>query len=673
MGPGGHAGGRPEARIAAAGIVTRYGRAIATIGRGASVRSRSSRSPVRPSILNRFRRLGLQKRIMLYVTAGLAVMFGVLAFLGLGAIQQATQLVYQERLTTAYTTAGILERDFARIASDVQETGQELVGTQPGPPSPGSAASIMNHLDQVNPYPFFSVNGIWLLDSHGDLLDEAGSPRAADLPGGTQAGRALVGAVHGAYAVLRAAGPVPGAVAFADVAVRLGAADDPASPIAVVHTVSTNSQADFVPAWYGRPGPTPSSAAPADTVGAGYHLEVVDPGGIAVLGIGSDEQPGQPSRHFAAIRSLMAQGAAAARLHEPGPNDHFEPHVMAVVPLPYSPFYVVLEQPVDIALALPNQLRDQLLLTTGFGFVAALVFAWITTRHVVKPTEQLTAAAERMAGGDLASPIDVSAQDEVGRLAESFEAMRERLKAATEAAERTNRELEHRVAERTARLGQLLRQTISAQEEERRRLARELHDETAQTLAALSIALDRTRDGLAGAPPETLARIGEAREIAARLLAETRRLIMGLRPAVLDDMGLLPAIRWYSESTLGDLGVGVTIDAEQPPPRLPGHIEVALFRIVQEAITNVAKHADARHVTIRVGFDDATVTVSVADDGRGFDVDRALGQSEFGTESVGLLGMQERVRLLNGQMEIHSTEGGGTTVLVHAPVIDEAA
>ncbi len=176
------------------------------------------------------------------------------------------------------------------------------------------------------------------------------------------------------------------------------------------------------------------------------------------------------------MRDLVATGSAAALLHEPGPGENFEPHVMAVVPLAGSPFYVVLEQPVDVALALPFRLREQLLVATIAGFLGSLVVAWITTRHVVKPTEQLTVAAERMAGGDLASPIRVAAQDEIAKLAESLEAMRQRLRAAYEAVEETNKELELRVKERTDRLGHVLRQTISAQEDERRRLARELHD-----------------------------------------------------------------------------------------------------------------------------------------------------------------------------------------------------
>ncbi|HEX9045010.1 MAG TPA: sensor histidine kinase [Candidatus Limnocylindrales bacterium] len=622
---------------------------------------------------NRVFRPGLQRRIMLYVIAGLALMFGVLALVDLQAISRATDLVYQERLTTAFTTAGIIDRDFERVAADALETAQED-GVASVPARPGAAADLRTHLDRADPFAFFDVTGVRLYDAAGNLLgsDGAGEAKLA----ATSPGPAIVAGVRGAYAVSEASAAPPGRVPFAAVAVRLGASDDTTAPVAVVDTVSNDSVNDFVPATFGSPAA--ASASPSVAGGPAverYHLEVVDPHGIAVLGVGPDEQPGQPSKHFPVIKPLMSTGAAAAQLHEPGPTDTFAPHVMAVVPLADTPFYVVLEQPVDVALALPIQLRDQLILTTGVGFLAALVVAWITTRRVVKPTEELTAAAERMAGGDLASPIAVHAEDEVGRLADSLEAMRRRLRAATEAIERTNRELEVRVAERTSRLGQLLRGTISAQEDERRRLARELHDETAQTLAALAISLDRARDSLGDslgdAPPAALERVNEARAISARLLAETRRLIQGLRPAVLDDLGLLPAIRWYAESALGDAGVRVTVESDVPAPRLPAHMEVALFRIAQEAITNVAKHSNARHATIALHVRDGIASVSIADDGTGFDVARTLAQDGAGDESVGLIGMQERVRLLNGRLDIRSSQEEGTTLRVEAPVEED--
>jgi signal transduction histidine kinase len=408
-------------------------------------------------------------------------------------------------------------------------------------------------------------------------------------------------------------------------------------------------------------GPVP--AGPSDE----YHLEVIDPAGITVLGIGADERPGQLSQHFPLVRDLMRDHGAATLLERPGAADSFAAHVMAVVPIASTPFYLVLEQPVDVALALQSQLRERLLLAIVIGFAATLAVAWVTTRHVVKPTEQLTAAAGRMAQGDLASPIVVTAPDEIGELAKSFELMRRHLLVARAAAEATNRALESRVAERTARLGEVLRKTLSAQEEERHRLARELHDETAQTLAALSIMLDRARDGLDDGSSSAAAHLREAKAVATRLLDDTRRLILGLRPLVLDDLGLVPAVRWQCETSLGDRGLEATIDDRLGATRLPSHVEVALFRIVQEAVANVARHADAKHVEITLVRDDETVTVTVADDGTGFEAGLAMGAAgRF--DSVGLSGMAERVALLDGSMQVRSAPGAGTTVEVKVPV-----
>lgn len=616
-----------------------------------------------PTLAGRLRRIGLQRRIMLYVTVGLALMFGVVAYLGLGAIDQATHLVYEERLTTAYTTAGILERDLERIAADARETARDrLPGSTSG--STGIAVDILDDLQLSDAAsPFFSVVGVWVLDEQGTMLDHAGSPEEPTEQ--SQGARsAIATTMAGRFRVYQAAGPAPGSVPFAAVAVRLG--DTPTTPLAVIHTVSINSTSDYAPAVYGRSSPS-AGGSPTTAADERYQLEVVDPDGTAVLGIGPDEEPGHTSHHFAAIQELMASGGAATLQHNPHGAGTLQPHVMAVVPLAASPLYVVLEQPADIALALPLQLRNQLVIWTVIGFMASLAFAWITTRRVVKPTEQLTAAAARMATGDLASPIAVSAQDEVGRLAESLDAMRKRLKDAQETVEATNRELESRVAARTAQLGQVLRQTISAQEEERRRLARELHDETAQTLAALSIALDQARDALAGGTEASTRYLSEAKAIAVRLLEETRRLILGLRPSALDDLGLVPALRWYCESTLTEHGVIATVEGALPGGRLPPHTEVAVFRIVQEALNNIARHAEAQQASVHLDLQDNALRITVTDDGRGFDVEDALARSDDGG-SVGLIGMLERVKLLDGRMEIRSSVGAGTTVIVEVPI-----
>jgi signal transduction histidine kinase len=312
------------------------------------------------------------------------------------------------------------------------------------------------------------------------------------------------------------------------------------------------------------------------------------------------------------------------------------------------------------------------MLATTIGFIITLLVAWVTTKRVVKPTEQLTAAAQRMADGDLDHPIDIRAQDEIGTLAQSLETMRQELVAASREIERTNQELESQVRERTTRLGEVLGKVISAQEEERARLARELHDETAQTLGALSISLDRIRDALSLDSLQAMEHVTEAKSISNYLLEETRRLILDLRPMALDDLGLAPAIRWYAETHLEDRGVATTVEISQPSGRLTKYLEMSLFRIIQEAINNVAKHAGARHVAIRLTFQNSVAHVVVADDGRGFDVERVLSPGTP-VESVGLLGMQERVRLLNGLLRIRSQLGEGTELSIEIPIETEPA
>ncbi len=621
--------------------------------------------------MHRFRHLGLQKRIMLYVVVGLAVMFGVVAVVGLDAIDEATRLVYRERLSTAHTTAGILERDFARVAATIEEAHAELFPASGSRVPAGTATRLLARFQRTpDVHPFFAIEGVWILGATGQVLDEAGAPGAR--AAAAQDIRAhIAGTPDDRLAVLPAVGSASGTQPFAAFALRIASSPPKLGPIVVVHTVSLSRSEPWVPADHGEPR-APGEPGPSTGITDEYHLEVVGPDGITLLGIGADEHPGQPSPHFAAIRDLVATGSAATLLHDPGGDGDGAPHVMAAVPLGSSPFYVVLEQSVDVALALPNQLRDRLFLSIGFGLVLILAVAWVTTRRVVKPTELLMRAAERMAGGDLASPIEVSAQDEVGQLAENLEAMRRRLDAAQETIERANRELESRVADRTARLGQVLRKTISAQEEERLRLARELHDETAQALAALTIALDRTRDDLEAGSPDARERILEARSIAAGLLEEIRRLILGLRPSVLDDLGLVPAIRWLCEASLADQGIDVRIEAEQAGPRLPAHVEVTLFRIIQEAISNIARHAGAARVRVGLRVTDGTARVTIADDGRGFDVARTIGPA--GSDgSVGLVGMQERVGLLGGTIEIRSGAGSGTEIVVDVPLVPEVA
>ncbi|MBI2866596.1 MAG: HAMP domain-containing protein [Chloroflexi bacterium] len=617
--------------------------------------------------MTRFKRLGIQKRIMLYVAVGLVIMFGGFALVGFRSVREATQLVYEERLTTAYTTAGILERDFLHVSRDVDEVSAELFMADKERLE-ATAYRLLSHLSKTDPFPFFQVTGVWVITGEGMVAAVAGEPKIGSSEEVAQVISWAAKVDETEFVVFPQASAISGGTHFGTIVTRVADPASSAMALVAVHTVSVNSLSPYIPSAYWRTAlDITTLVAQPDKLEAKYHMEVVDASGLTVLGIGEDERPGERSRHFPLIQDLVVQRGAAAVLHNPSSDDTFEAHVMAVVPLGSSPFYVILEQPIDVALAVPMQLRQRILLIAILGFVATLLVAWVTTRHVVKPTEQLTAAAQRMAGGDLESPVKVNAQDEVGRLAESLDAMRQQLRDAYQQISRTKEDLEVQVKERTARLTEVLGKVISAQEEERRRLARELHDETAQTIGALSIALDRARYGLRDALPETVEQIQEAQGIARRLLEGMRRLILDLRPTALEDLGLVPAIRWYAETHLQERGVKTAVEVDQPAVRLPAHLEVALFRIVQEAINNVAKHSHARQAHIRLFFYDSVARIVVADDGQGFNVASVFRPSPSG-QSVGLLGMQERTRLLGGRMDIHSEEGKGTQITVEVPI-----
>ncbi len=213
----------------------------------------------------------------------------------------------------------------------------------------------------------------------------------------------------------------------------------------------------------------------------------------------------------------------------------------------------------------------------------------------------------------------------------------------------------------------LLQKVISAQEEERRRIARELHDELAQGLTALLMGLGRLSQSVPGIPANTVSLIDSVKQFASRAVDDTRRLIHDLRPPVLDDHGLLSAVRMLAETRLEQQGVAVTIDAGGLQHRLPPHLEVAIFRVLQEAISNCARHAQARAVRITLHAEADRFRATIADDGIGFDPASAAWDSD-GKRPLGLLGMRERASLLGGRLDIRTTPGKGTTLVLELPL-----
>ena len=229
------------------------------------------------------------------------------------------------------------------------------------------------------------------------------------------------------------------------------------------------------------------------------------------------------------------------------------------------------------------------------------------------------------------------------------------------------RQAQEDLRQTSERLQLLSRRIVKVQEDERRHLARELHDEVGQALTAILYRLE----ALKTLPPESVGGVLEqAIEITDRTIRSVRDLSLDLRPALLDEVGLAETLQWYVDrqvrSTHLEVGLSVSPDAA----RLPPDVRTACFRIAQEALTNVVRHAKARHARVQLRVSGDTVELVVRDDGGGFDVAEAGRRARMGN-NVGILGMQERAELLGGKTVFESSPGGGTTVSARFPIGDD--
>jgi len=239
-----------------------------------------------------------------------------------------------------------------------------------------------------------------------------------------------------------------------------------------------------------------------------------------------------------------------------------------------------------------------------------------------------------------------------------------RLPSAVRRALEEQRDHEHHLATRRAleaseiRLRSLSRRLLEVQEDERARLARDLHDDVGQALTALKIQLE----SLARGAGPLAARVLECVETTRHTLERVRQLSLSLRPLQLDDLGLVAALRSYLDRQAMIGGLTPHFDAVEAPQEITAEVETACFRVAQEAITNVLRHARARNLWVRLFTAGGQLALSVRDDGAGFDLEAARRRGASGA-SLGLIGMEERVALASGTLELRSTPAQGTVLL----------
>ncbi len=406
--------------------------------------------------------------------------------------------------------------------------------------------------------------------------------------------------------------------------------------------------------------------------------EILDRGGRVI----ASTEPGRPttSTVCSGVRRLVAEGKGTSRLcsecHSGRREDARGRAAVTTAVVGNAPWVVVARVPASEVMgaagAFPAWLAGMILVALGSG----AMLAWGAARSVAKPVAALTRAAEKIAAGDLSGPIPALGDDEVGRLGMALEKMRRSLGELIGAVAQANAQLEVRVFERTAQLGQanatlrdreaalerLYEKVVSAQEDERKRIARELHDDTSQSLAALVMAIDGALAALkAGLTP----RLEEAKALAVRTIEEVHRMILDLRPSVLDDLGLQSAIRWYADRHLTGRNVSVRCEFDAPDRRFPAAFETALFRICQEAMSNIARHAHAESVLIQLSEGEGVIRIEIEDDGRGFEPEKV---SHAERRHFGLMGIEERVEILGGKVKIDSAPGQGTRIRLEVPL-----
>lgn len=389
------------------------------------------------------------------------------------------------------------------------------------------------------------------------------------------------------------------------------------------------------------------------------HVVIVDENAVVVAA--------SEASHL--LRTLPEPDAYRDRIraHRPlvlenAPTDFDQPAedgLTVMAPLRFASWGVVIQQRNSRAFSGLSTTTRVLAVTGVMLGIVGILLARTLSRSIVAPIRQLFQQTQAMRSGDLSRPIAVSGDHEIAVLARTLDDARERLASILGQLKAFNERLEEEVEARTRVIVQqdeqrkvLVRRMLGATEDERRRLARELHDEIAQLLTVIQLTLHRMHVDT----PE----MQRANDLLVRTQQEIHRIIHDLRPSLLDDLGLPAAMKAYAEEHLIRQGKNVSLEIEEGLPSRP-EIETVIFRIYQELVTNILRHADAEDVSIELYEHDGRLVLAVEDDGKGFD-------PEAKSEGAGITGMRERASLVNGTIRFDSEADMGTHVVVEIPL-----
>lgn len=758
--------------------------------------------------------LTLRTKITLFTALGILLGVSVFSFLSIRAVNQATQAMLQDRLTTAQIVANYVDETLGNALFEL-ETTTRLIAADP------LKDNLSVHLEELeDTFSHLSIylQNSYVLDEQGRIIwstQETGGTGSVDISAYPAVSRAINQGEAGISGMVRApATDVPVILLISPIR---GKQADRWQTIAVAIDLDRSGIGGFI-----------RQIRLGDT---GY-VEIIDESGtvIARTEPGPRLAPFEKSDHSGRFADLIATGKPTRGLchtcHEPtaevSRND-----MLAFVPLSEMRWGVVIRQSEEEALSPVYALRQNLIIFGAILTVLGFLFVAVTSRDIVGRIRVLTSASRKIAEGDLDSPVIPLGKDEVGKLAQTFDDMRLKLKNSHAELERRTRELSsllsiseiltslsglvnlhtalgsaldktleimdlsvggillldaekqlltyqvqrglhrkkippvscrlgegitgkaaqsgevilvedisidqraaypdtvnsrrlksfisvplpsqggvlgvmniaspgrrifspadikllgsiaaqisnaidnaglHREIQHKEEIrGELLREIFSIQEEERKRIARELHDETSQSLASLVANLEAMTGILPAGTEKVRTRIKKTQDLSISILDEINKLIYELRPSLLDDLGLVAAARWLAENNLETVGIKVDFRTVGKEKRLPSQLETTLFRVIQEAVTNITRHAGAKNTSISLQFKRSMIRVSIKDDGKGFDVEEAI-TSRDRPRGLGLLGMKERVELAKGTLSLRSRAGYGTQISIEIPL-----
>lgn len=521
--------------------------------------------------------MGLRGRIMVLVAVGVLAATAPLGVMGLVMVQAATDRVLEERLAMARTVAAHLGARIAQGWSQLDRVAARAAARE--------TPDLWRDLPMLSAADLFS-GGVGVLDAGGGLRAGAVTPRMVE------AGAPQI--LEVARTGRRGVTPV----------VRVG---DAAAVFLVVPVVSSEGTVTgAVVGGIDLGSPVLRAFVDGLAQGATGHAVVVESDGTVLASTRQtdlftrEEHPEFFARLIAAGRPLVAPAEKVATS-----RGGRELHVMAFAPVPGAPWGIGVGQDDRETFGPLRRLRDRIIVFELLVLAAALIFAWLDTGAVSAPLRALTRAAERIAAGDLASPVDIHRSDEIGQLGASFETMRTRLL---------------RSLEENARLQERLLSVAVL--EERERIAREMHDHVGQVLGYVNTKAQAVRALVeAGRLDDARRHLSQLEEAARQVYADLREAILSLRITPAPDRGLRQALEEYVRrfGEMSGLPVHLALDAADALDGLPAAVQLHLIRIVQEALTNVRKHARAGRAWVHCARDGDDLVVRVSDDGVGFD------------------------------------------------------